>query len=133
MSFALLLLLFCCSVAVVIVAYFWDFGHESLEGGKNRCNAAVALQCNQKFHKMNWLLVPVNYTTNGNSDGDGDVYGYAGTDDDDGDDDDENDDYGWNGNGEQTQPFRICICMCEMFGKWAQMTPETKPKGHKHK
>lgn len=28
------------AVGIVIVAYFWDFGHESLKSGKNLCNAA---------------------------------------------------------------------------------------------
>lgn len=42
------------AIAIFIVAYFWDFGHESLKSGKNLlCNAAVTLQWNQKFHKMN--------------------------------------------------------------------------------
>lgn len=30
------------AIAIFIVAYFWDFGHESLKSGKNICNAAAA-------------------------------------------------------------------------------------------
>lgn len=42
---------------------------------------------------------------------------------DDGDDDD-------NGMEIASTQSGLCVCVCEMFGKWAKMTPETKPKGH---